>query len=108
MAKHTGEQGNSNKKWQLSVGKKAERKARSKCEKRLVWFGFGMFGLVGWSVALPALGGVALGLWLDEQYPRQYSWTLTLLLAGLVVGCINVWYWLGKERCKINNTKDEA
>lgn len=64
---------------------------------RTVWFGLGMFGLVGWSVAIPALIGVAIGLWLDSQYPSRLSWTLMLLIAGMALGCWNAWQWLHRE-----------
>ena len=46
-----------------AVGRKAERKLRARrTGRRGVWFGLGMFGLVGWAVALPTVVGVALGL----------------------------------------------
>ena len=56
-----------------------------------------MFGLVGWAVAVPTLLGVALGSWLDRVLPAGFSWTVALLLAGIVLGCWNAWYWLHKE-----------
>ncbi len=59
-----------------------------------VWFGLGMFGIVGWAVAIPTLVGVALGLWIDRTWPTQYSWALMLLIAGVIVGCINAAYWV--------------
>ena len=62
-----------------------------------VWSGLGMMGLVGWSVAVPTLLGAVLGIWLDKRYPGIHSWTLTLLIIGLVVGCLNAWYWVAKE-----------
>ncbi|PKN76314.1 MAG: ATPase F0F1, partial [Deltaproteobacteria bacterium HGW-Deltaproteobacteria-1] len=54
-----------------------------------VWFGLGMFGIVGWAVAIPTLVGIALGLWIDRTWPSPYSWALMLLIAGVIVGCIN-------------------
>lgn len=62
-----------------------------------VWFGLGMTGLIGWSVVVPTLCGAALGLWLDERHPGRHSWTLALLVAGLVLGCFNAWHWVAKE-----------
>lgn len=62
-----------------------------------VWFGLGMMGLVGWSVVVPTLLGAALGIRIDKGDPGGPSWTLTLLLAGLVLGCVNAWYWVRKE-----------
>ncbi len=62
-----------------------------------VWFGLGMMGLIGWSVAVPTLLGAALGLWLDKHYGGARSWTLALLVAGLAIGCFNAWHWVAKE-----------
>lgn len=62
-----------------------------------VWLGLGTMGLVGWSVALPTLLGAALGTWLDAHDPGMHSWTLALLVAGLVLGCFNAWRWVSKE-----------
>ncbi len=81
-----------------AVGTKEDRKRRAREQKeRGVWFGFGMFGLVGWSVAIPTLIGIALGLWLDAKHEDPYSWTLMFLFIGVVVGCINAWYWIKRE-----------
>ncbi len=61
-----------------------------------VWFGLGMFGVVGWSVAIPTLIGIALGIWIDHAWPSQFSWTLMLLIGGVMLGCLNAWYWVRK------------
>jgi len=66
-----------------------------------VWFGLGMFGIVGWAVAIPTLIGVALGLWIDRTWPSQYSWALMFLILGVIVGCINAAYWVRRVRSKI-------
>ncbi len=80
------------------VGEKAARKLRARRHtERTVWFGLGMMGLIGWSVAIPTLLGAALGLWLDRHHPGGRSWTLALLAAGLAIGCWNAWHWVTKE-----------
>ncbi|MDA3873710.1 MAG: AtpZ/AtpI family protein [Kiritimatiellae bacterium] len=80
------------------IGDKAARKLRARRHDGAgVWFGLGMMGLIGWSVAVPTLLGAALGIWLDKRYPVEYSWTLALLVAGLSVGCMNAWHWVSKE-----------
>jgi ATP synthase protein I len=80
------------------VGAKAARKLRARRHKeRTVWFGLGMMGVIGWSVAIPTLLGAVLGLWLDQRFPGGRSWTLALLVAGLTIGCFNAWYWVSKE-----------
>ena len=62
-----------------------------------VWFGLGMMGLIGWSVAVPTLLGAALGIWLDKHHPGKHAWTLALLVGGLMIGCLNAWHWVAKE-----------
>ncbi len=79
------------------VGRKAERRLRARREGTSVWFWLGMFGLVGWSVAVPTLIGIALGTWIDRTWPGEVSWTLTLLFVGVVIGCANAWRWIQRE-----------
>ena len=80
------------------VGKKAHRRIKARRTRdRSVWFGLGMFGMVGWTVAITTIIGVALGVWIDRTWPGPYSWTLTLLFIGLIVGCLNAWYWVNRE-----------
>ena len=80
------------------VGAKAERKlAAQRDATKGVWSGLGMIGMVGWSVALPTLVGAACGIWLDKHHPGGHPWTLALLMAGLVLGCLNAWHWVAKE-----------
>jgi len=56
-----------------------------------------MMGMIGWSVTVPTLLGALLGAWLDKHHPSGHSWTLTLLLSGLVLGCWNAWHWTARE-----------
>jgi ATP synthase protein I len=82
---------------------KEARKLRAQArDQGNVWFGLGMFGLVGWSVVIPALLGVALGLWIDRTWPSRFSWTLMLLLLGIILGSLNAWRWLSQEHQKID------
>ena len=73
-----------------------------------VWFGLGMFGVVGWSVAVPTLIGVGLGVWIDSRHPGRISWTLTLLLVGIVVGCLNGWFWLKRQRDAVERGRGDG
>ena len=80
------------------VGAQAARKLKARRNgTRSVWFGLGMSGLVGWSVTIPTLIGAAIGIWTDKHYPSSYSWTLMLLLLGLVIGCQSAWHWVDSE-----------
>ena len=80
------------------IGRKEQRKIKAHDEKlRSLWFGVGMFGLVGWAVSVPTLLGVAVGLWIDRSWPGPSLWTLTGLLVGVLLGCLNAWYWVTRE-----------
>lgn len=84
-------------KFEKDISKKESRKIRARKEgERPVIFGFGMLGLIGWAVAIPTLLGIALGIWMDSHYPAKFSWTLTLLFTGLILGCVNAWFWVKK------------
>lgn len=84
--------------FQKTVGDKVRRKQRHQRESTKIWFGLGTFGMVGWSIAIPTVIGIALGIWLDENFAGDMSWTLTLLFGGVILGCANAWYWVEKER----------
>jgi len=80
------------------VDRKEQRKRRARREQdRPLWSGLGLFGLVGWAVAVPTLLGTALGLWVDQRFPSRYSWTLMGLILGVAGGCLNAWYWVKRE-----------
>jgi ATP synthase protein I len=71
------------------VGVKARRtiKARRWADRE-VWFGLGASGIIGWAVTIPMI----------RQVPVRFSWTLTMLGVGIVLGCLDAWFWIGKER----------
>ncbi len=81
------------------VGSREQRMIRRRKEGPPdLWRAVGLVGLVGWSVAVPMLVGVALGSWIDRQFAGRHSWTLMLLVAGLFVGCVNAWNRIQRER----------
>lgn len=91
------------------VGAKAARKLRARRNPAQgVWFGLGMMGLIGWSVTIPTLLGAALGSWLDGHYPSSHSWTLTLLIIGLAIGCLNAWHWVSKEEKEMREEQENG
>jgi len=78
-----------------TIAAKEERRITARREKdRSLLFGLTIFGIVGWSVVIPTLVGIALGIWLDNRWPGRFSWTLMLLFGGLILGCLNAWYWV--------------
>ena len=90
------------------VGAKATRKLKARRHSRQgVWFGLGMMGLIGWSVVVPTLLGAAVGIWLDNRQPGSHSWTLMLLVIGLVIGCVNAWHWVTKEDKEMREDQED-
>ncbi len=85
--------------------KKEARKLKARQKNGVnAWWGFSLFGLIGWSVALPALIGVFIGLWLTHHYACSNTVTLVLLLAGIIVGCVCALILVARE---LFNKKDE-
>ena len=90
------------------VGAQAARKLRAqRGATKSVWFGLGMSGLIGWSVTVPTLIGAALGIRVDKHYPSRFSWTLMLLLIGLIIGCFTAWHWVASEYKEMQEESDE-
>ncbi|MCB0113856.1 MAG: AtpZ/AtpI family protein [Caldilineaceae bacterium] len=84
------------------VAVKEQRKLRARRSRaESIWFGLGTFGIIGWSIAVPTLLGILVGLWLDRRYPTGFSWTVALLFAGVTLGIFNAWYWISREREQI-------
>jgi len=73
------------------VGSKQQRMVRARGRKNGAWSSIAILGVVGWSVSIPTLIGVAAGVWIDHRWPSRFSWTLMLLVGGLVLGCVSAW-----------------
>lgn len=85
--------------FEQEIDRKVLRKLKARQEgDRSIWAGLGLFGMVGWSVIIPTLIGLALGVWIDRRFPSPYSWSLMLLLLGVALGCLNAWYWVQREQ----------
>jgi ATP synthase protein I len=89
------------------VGAKAARKLKARRNAQGVWYGLGMMGLIGWSVAVPTLLGAALGVWLDKHHPGAHSWTLALLVVGMAIGCLNAWHWVAQEDKAMHDDQED-
>ena len=102
------EKTNNDRSFEKIVGDKEERKLLAKRDKKSVWSGLGLFGMIGWSIAVPTILGAALGIWLDKTYKEDFSWTLSLLVAGLMMGCLIAWNWIQKENNEIHKKHDDG
>lgn len=74
----------------------ADAEARER-ERNRFWYDFMRFNLTGWSVVVPTLAGLAIGNWIDNRYPASFSWALALMAIGLLLGCLNAWYWIRRQ-----------
>ena len=89
--------------FEAEIAKQAARKLTAqRAGAQSAWFGLGMFGVIGWSVAVPTVLGALLGAWWDKHHPGSHSWTLALLVAGLVIGCANACYWVAQQNAAIH------
>lgn len=80
------------------VEKDVAKKLKAEREGKEIMFGLGFFGIVGWSIAVPTLLAIALGVYLDKKFPSGFSWTLTLIFVGVILGAFNAWRWLNDNR----------
>ena len=77
---------------------KSVRRARARRRGSTnIWSFMGMFGLVGWTVAVPTLLGLALGRFLDGRIDSSVSYTITFLIVGVAIGISMAWYWVRRE-----------
>ena len=90
---------------QVHLREKRKLRAR-KTKPGDFWFGLGMFGMVGWSVAVPTVLGIFVGIWIDLTWPGPYSWTLMLLIFGMILGCLNAWFWVNRQRKTISRERE--
>lgn len=88
------------------IEKDSTKKIKSEEEGSEIMFGLGLFGIVGWSIAVPTLLGVLLGTFLDKKFTQSFSWTITFLFVGVVFGSLNAWRWI-KEKTEDNEDDSE-
>lgn len=70
----------------------------SRRDSREFWRAVALIGVVGWTVVVPMLIGIASGTWIDHRWPSRFSWTLMLLVAGLGIGCAMAWTRIKREQ----------
>lgn len=80
------------------VDRQAERLKKAEQERPTLMAQTAYIGVLGLLLVLPVVGGAYLGRWLDglvEGYSMR--WTLSLIVLGLVVGAVNVYFFV-RER----------
>ena len=76
------------------ISSDANKKIESRKKGKEIMFGLGVFGIVGFSIAIPTLLGILLGTYLDGRTDSSVSFTITFMLVGLTMGCFNAWRWV--------------
>ena len=79
------------------IERDSTKKIKSQEEGSEIMFGLGLFGIVGWSIAIPTVMSIALGVFLDKKFTQSFSWTITLLFAGVILGSFNAWRWIEEK-----------
>jgi ATP synthase protein I len=91
---------NKQEKFKEKIETESSKKIRAKEEGDEILFGLGAFGIIGWSIAVPTLALTFLGLYFDRISTTEISWTITMMVLGLGIGCLNAWYWIKEKSNK--------
>jgi len=73
-----------------------------KWDKEDIFRGISILWDLAWITVMPILLGLFLGQYLDCRYPLGFSWTLSCLVLGAMLGFYNLYDFLMKESRKIN------
>ncbi len=98
---------NNRQRFAREVASKARRKQKAQQTPPSFWNSFSLFGIIGWSVSIPTLLAIMLGLWLDRHLSDARSWTLVMIPVGLLVGCLTAWHWISYEQRQIRKHEEE-
>jgi ATP synthase protein I len=91
-----------------NIGRRAERLKKSRENPGLSPLrGLGAFGMIGWSIAVPTVGGAFLGLWLDRNMPQDFNWVIALILGGVALGGFIAWAWVSRESREEDDSDDK-
>lgn len=75
-----------------AVRKRRERRERARREgESSLAHDLAMIGVLGWTVVVPGLLGVALGRLLDRTLATGIVFSAALLFVGIAIGCVLAW-----------------
>jgi ATP synthase protein I len=81
-----------------AVRRRGQRRERWLHEgERSIGQNLAMIGALGWTIVVPTLLGLFAGRWLDRKFGAGVYWTLSLLTAGLALGCVMAWNRMHRE-----------
>lgn len=88
-------QNDSQKKLKQSLESNISRLEKSKKEKKSILAQTVFLGTLGVMFILPVVLGAYLGVWLDKKLSGfSFSWTVSLIFLGVVVGAVNVYLFI--------------
>ena len=77
------------------VERQARRMQKAEEEKATLIGQTVYIGTLGLLMVLPVVGGAYLGKWIDSQIEGySVSWTISLILVGVVIGAMNVYLFI--------------
>jgi ATP synthase protein I len=81
-----------------NIEKQARRTEQAEKDRTTVLAQTVFLGTLALLFVLPVVGGAYLGSWLDElREGYSYRWTMSLLLAGIFVGAMNVYLYIRRH-----------
>jgi len=58
----------------------------------------GQIGILGWTIVVPTLAGLALGHWLDRLCGTRIFFSAPLLMVGAALGLWSAWKWMHRQQ----------
>jgi ATP synthase protein I len=81
-----------------SIEKQAQRMAQAEKDRPTLLAQTVFLGTLALLFVLPVVGGAYLGHWIDTQLAGySYRWTISLLLAGIMIGGVNVYLYIQRH-----------
>lgn len=97
MTPRPGERNNEQRRLEERVGRQAERMKRAEKDRRGLLGQTIYLGTLGVAFVLPVVAGAYVGSWLDSRLEGYaVHWTLSMIFLGIVIGAVNV-YWFIRE-----------
>lgn len=98
MNTHANDPGNHPERLNRAVRMRRARREQWRREgERSIAQNFAMIGAIGWTIVAPTLIGIFVGRWLDRHFTAGIFWTLSLMFAGLAMGCWLAWNRMHRE-----------
>lgn len=87
-----------NERLQREVKKRVQRMERAERERSSLLAQSVFLGSIAGLFVVPVIAGAYIGQWLDEmQSDYSVHWTVSLIFVGILVGCVNVYFFLKKN-----------